>query len=143
MDERPGDYVEAPREAVPGTNRGINTNIDVPATGVRRKFVPETAQADTDPVLGKISASGFGNAFPANPQKGDTYLRTDSLPNRLFKFNDYKWIEVDKNSTDVYAYDELYIQHLINEIEAGRYDTDTLTNVERDQIAEYLGKNVQ
>jgi hypothetical protein len=100
-------------------------------------------QADNSPQLGKAASTGFGNDFPANPQKGDVYLRTDYLPNRLYKFNDKKWIEVDKSSTDVYAYEEAYIRHLIEEIEANRYDADTLTDVEREQIAEYLRKNAQ
>ena len=93
--------------------------------------------------LGKAASSDFGNQFPAAPEKGDVYLRTDFLPNRLFKYNGNKWIEVDKEATDVYAYEEQYIQHLIEEIAAGRYDTDTLTAVEREQIQQYLSKNAQ
>jgi hypothetical protein len=133
MDERPGDYVEEtkprPRisEAAPGPNRGVMNSLPI--------------QADNAPALGKASNSDFGNTFPPAPEKGDVYLRTDFLPNRLFKFNGQKWIEVDKESTDVYAYEEAYIKHLIEEIDAGRYDPDSLTDVEREQIAEYLGKN--
>jgi hypothetical protein len=138
MDERPGDYVEPvvvdtpnPRaaEASPGQGRGAMYSAPI--------------QADNSPQLGKAASTGFGNDFPATPQKGDVYLRTDYLPNRLYKFNDKKWIEVDKSSTDVYAYEEAYIRHLIDEIEANRYDADTLTEVEREQIAEYLRKNAQ
>lgn len=114
-------------EAAPGRNRHvINSHLAV--------------EADNAPVLGKVGRSDFGNEFPANPSKGDTYLRTDYLPNRLFKFNDFKWIEVDKDSTDVYAYEEAYIKHLIDQIDAGTYDVDTLTDVEREQIQEYLNR---
>ena len=128
MDERPGDYVEPPKEAAPGRNRGVmHTHVAV--------------EADNAPKLGKASRSDFGNTFPDSPEKGDTYLRTDSLPNRLFKFNGNKWLEVDKNSTDVYAYEEAYIKHLVQEIEAGRYDPDSLTDVEQEQIKKYLDKN--
>lgn len=134
MDERPGDYVETPAvdapidlEAAPGRNRGVmHTHL---------------AEADNVPNLGKAANSSFGNEYPTNPEKGDVYLRTDFLPNRLFKFNGNKWIQVDKESTDVYAYEEAYIRHLINEIDAGRYDPESLTDVERQQIATYLGKN--
>jgi hypothetical protein len=131
------------REAAPGINRGISQTFETPAVGTRRKIEQPNlaAPADNAPTLGKASNSGFGNEYPANPEKGDVYLRTDSLPNRLFKFNGSKWIEVDKSSTDVYAYEEAYIRHLIEEIEANRYDADTLTDVEREQIAEYLRKN--
>jgi flagellar basal body-associated protein FliL len=137
MDERPGDYVEPtpveiPRpanpEAAPGRNRGVmQTHL--------------VAEADNQPNLGKAAHSDFGSIFPANPDRGDVYLRTDYLPNRLFKFNGDRWIEVDKDSTDVYAYEEAYIQHLIEEIESGRYDADSLTAVEREQIQQYLSKN--
>jgi hypothetical protein len=117
-------------EAVPGKNRGVN--MSKMFTGIA---------ADNQTVPGKASRSSFGNEYPTNPEKGDVYLRTDYLPNRLFKFNGFKWIEVDKDQTDVYAYNELYIQHLINEIDSGRYDPEQLTDVERQQIAEYLEKN--
>jgi len=119
--------VETPREAAPGPNRGVMNSLPI--------------QADNVPSLGKAANSDFGSQYPANPEKGDVYLRTDFLPNRLFKFNGFKWIEVDKESTDVYAYEEAYIRHLIEEIDAGRYDPDTLTDIEREQIADYLGKN--
>jgi len=115
-------------EAAPGRNRGVmHTHL--------------VAQADNTPNLGKASHSDFGNTFPANPGKGDVYLRTDYLPNRLFKYNGNRWIEVDKRQTDVYAYEEAYIRHLVEELEAGRYDPDTLTDVEQEQIKQYLNKN--
>jgi hypothetical protein len=47
---------------------------------------------------------------------------------------------VDKEQTDVYAYEEEYIKHLITEIDAGRYDIDTLSDTEREQIQQYLAK---
>jgi hypothetical protein len=115
-------------EAAPGRNRGVmHTHL--------------VAQADNAPDLGKASHSDFGNTFPPNPEKGDVYLRTDYLPNRLFKYNGNRWIEVDKRQTDVYAYEEAYIKHLVSELEAGRYDPDTLTDVEQEQIKQYLNKN--
>jgi hypothetical protein len=117
-------------EAIPGKNRGVDMS---------KMFTGLTA--DNQPKLGKASSSGFGNEYPTNPEKGDVYLRTDFLPNRLYKFNGFKWIEVDKDQTDIYAYNDLYIQHLINEIDSGRYDPESLTDIERQQIAEYLGKN--
>ena len=132
---RPADPEPEPiPEAAPGVNRGVDMSklIATPVAGI---------QADNQPALGNASNTGFGNEYPANPAKGDIYLRTDYLPNRLFKFNGSKWIEVDKNQTDVYAYDDLYIQHLISEIDAGRYDPDQLSDVERQQIQQYLEKN--
>jgi hypothetical protein len=118
------------------------TTEAAPHPGTKQVFTEEPIQADNANVtLGRPSNSNFGNEYPTDPEKGDVYLRTDFLPNRLFKFNGFKWIEVDKDQIGVYAYEEAYIKHLIEEIEAGRYDADTLTDVEREQIAVYLGKN--
>ena len=138
MDERPGDYVETPTieeaprpvnpEAAPGRNRGVMQTHLVQADNVQVE-------------LGKASNTDFGNTYPTNPERGDVYLRTDFLPNRLFKYNGDRWIEVDKTQTDLYAYNELYIKHLIDQIDQGAYDPESLTDLEREQIAVYLGKN--
>jgi hypothetical protein len=82
----------------------------------------------------------FGDTFPSDPQKGDMYLRVDMLPSKLFKWNEKKWIEVDKTKTDSFAYDRAYIQHLIEKIDTGEYDVDLLTDAEREQIKEYLNE---
>jgi hypothetical protein len=82
--------------------------------------------------------AGFGDTFPANPLKGDMFLRVDMLPSKLFKWNEKKWIEVDKTKTDSFAYDRAYIQHLIEKIDSGEYDIDLLTDSESEQIKEYL-----
>jgi hypothetical protein len=114
-------------EAAPGRNRGV--------------MFTQPVQADNTPNLGKASNTGFGNEFPTSPEKGDVYLRTDYLPNRLYKFNGKKWIEVDKTQTDLYAYNEMYIKYLIEQIDSGKYDVDTLSDVEREQIGQYLNRN--
>ena len=88
--------------------------------------------------------AGFGTSFPPSPIKGDMYLRVDYLPSKLFKWNEKKWIEVDKTKTDSFAYDQAYIQHLIEKIDTGEYDVDLITDVEREQISRYLnGKSKQ
>lgn len=35
---------------------------------------------------------GFGINFPANPGSGDYWLRTDFLPNKLFRYDGTKWV---------------------------------------------------
>ena len=82
--------------------------------------------------------AGFGTKFPTNPGRGDLYLRVDYLPSKLHKWNGVKWIEVDKNTTDLYAYDEEYIKHLVEKLQAGEYDEDLLTTSEQEQISRYL-----
>ena len=89
--------------------------------------------ADND--LGREPTSGFGIGFPANPDKGDTFMRVDVMPNVLYKFNGVHWIIVDKNLTDNYTYDESYIEHLIAKLTSGEYDPDMLSDAEADAIA--------
>ena len=129
--ERPGDYVTPP---VP------ERNIEA-APHPGKKDRGASIVADNAPQLvGNAVSSDFGNKFPESATKGDVYLRTDYLPNRLFKYNGIKWIEVDKEQSDTYAYNEQYIWHLIEQLEQGKYDPDILTDIERAQIAEQLEK---
>jgi hypothetical protein len=48
---------------------------------------------DGYPVNGYVF--GHGIQFPANPALDDFFLRTDFLPNRLFRFNGTSWIKVE------------------------------------------------
>jgi hypothetical protein len=86
--------------------------------------------------------SSFGTEFPAKANKGDLFLRTDYLPTKLFKYNGSIWIELDKTNTDSYAYNDQYIEYLIEKLKSGEYDTDDITEAEHEQIAQYLqGRN--
>jgi len=78
---------------------------------------------------------GFGTQLPKTGNKGDTYIRTDAVPNRLFKHNGRVWIELDKDISDSYTYDTAYIDYLIDKIGCGEYDRDWLSNSEIEQIA--------
>jgi hypothetical protein len=42
-------------------------------------------------------AFGHGPSFPLQSVKGDYYLRTDFLPNRLFRFDGSRWIKFEDN----------------------------------------------
>ena len=84
------------------------------------------------------SDSGFGTQFPTSPNKGDTFLRVDSLPTKLFKFNGIKWIELDKERSSSYSYNDEYIRYLMNMIESGQYDAELLTDTEREQVEELI-----
>jgi hypothetical protein len=68
------------------------------------------------------------------------FLRVDMLPSKLFKWNEKKWIEVDKTKTDSFDYDRAYIQHLVEKIDTGEYDVELLTDSESEQIKEYLNE---
>ena len=78
--------------------------------------------------------AGFGTKFPSNPQRGDIFLRVDMLPNKLFKWNGQKWIEIAKSTTDRYAYEEEYILYLLEKIRTKEYSMDDLSPTERDQV---------
>jgi hypothetical protein len=40
---------------------------------------------------------GFGIQFPFGPVRGDTFLRTDYLPNRLFLWDGARWVKQEDN----------------------------------------------
>ena len=93
--------------------------------------------ADNDnPTFGEVK--GFGTQFPASSLKGDMFLRVDRLPSVLYKFNGTNWIEVDKSLSDQHAYDQAYIDHLIDKISTGEYDLDLLSDAERASIEQRL-----
>jgi len=141
-DERPGDYLNdndkalrtAWKEANPKDT--LKHQRDLYDKGLIDQLPWLGLDADNEPHTGEVK--GFGTAFPNDPAKGDMFLRVDQIPSILFKFNGSHWIEVDKNRTDQYAYDEAYIDHLIAKIDSGEYDPDLLSDAERDQIEHRL-----
>jgi len=96
-------------------------------------------EADNELPQATGTMRGFGSSFPTDwIKKGDMWLRTDRLPSALYKFNGNAWIEVDKNVSDSYVYDEAYIDHLIEKIDSGEYDPELLSESEKDGIAQRL-----
>jgi hypothetical protein len=97
---------------------------------------------------------GHGIQFPENPGPDDFFLRTDYLPNRLYRFDSTRWVKVEDNvrmtmtNTDTratqktgfinnstYIYNEAVAQDWIN-LAAG--DTTIETNIDYSQTALYL-----
>ena len=85
----------------------------------------------------------FGAEFPAQPNKGDTYLKVDTIPSRLYKYNGKSWIHIDKDLSDNYTYDTAYIDYLIAKIDSGEYDPDLLSDLEQEQIAIRLNPEIK
>jgi hypothetical protein len=83
-------------------------------------------------------STGFGIKFPDQSRKGDVFTRVDVLPNRVFKFDGTRWIEVNKNQSDAYLHDQKYIQYLVDKLEKGEYDVELLSDNERAQIEQHL-----
>ena len=95
-------------------------------------------EADNMPTGHAGEVKGFGTSFPINSVKGDMFLRVDQLPSVLYKFNGNRWIEVDKTLSDQHAYNDAYIDHLIEKISTGEYDPELLSDVEQERIAARL-----
>jgi len=103
---------------------------------------PKKEQYITDSIetlLTRKPNAGFGIEFPNNPIRGDMYLRTDFKPSRLFKWNETKWIEVNKSTTGAYAYNDAYIQYLAEKLSTGEYSIDDLTEIELQQVQNLVG----
>jgi len=94
--------------------------------------------ADNSPTSNTASDAGFGTKFPVNPKKGDLFLRVDMLPNKLYKWNGQKWIEVAKSTTDRYAYEEEYIKYITGKIVTGEYDIEDLSKAEQEEVLKRL-----
>jgi len=92
----------------------------------------------SDEELDKFVVSGFGTSFPTDPIKGDSFVRVDSLPSKLYRWNGTNWIEIDKNNSDTFANNPEYVQYLIDKLGSGEYDPDLLTDAERLQIESQL-----
>jgi hypothetical protein len=83
-------------------------------------------------------STNFGIKFPDIANKGDVFVRVDSLPNRVYKYDGRKWIEVQKEQSDTYLHNQKYIKYLVEKIEKGEYDLDLLSETEKEQIELFL-----
>jgi len=92
------------------------------------------------PEITEIMGEGFGTKFPEVAKKGATFVRVDILPNRVYKFDGNTWIEVKKHQSDTYLHNAEYIKHLVEKIEKGEYDIELLSEIEKEEIAQYLKK---
>lgn len=96
-------------------------------------------QVDTFDPFAERGTATFGTAWPAKPVKGDLFLKVDSKPNKLYKWNGRKWIEIDRHRVnDTLAYDPAYIDFIIDQVRRGHKDYDELTDVEKSQIMERI-----
>lgn len=83
--------------------------------------------------------ASFGTTWPDHPAKGDLFLKVDIDPNKLYKWNGKKWIEIDRGRVDdTLVYDVEYIKWLVDEVKRGRREFDDLTDQEQAQIRAYI-----
>jgi len=88
----------------------------------------------------RSSNTSFGTEFPKIAEKGDSFVRVDVLPNRVYKFDGTRWIIVNKDMSKSYLHDQEYINYLISKIDSGEYDVELLSESEKQQIEEQLTK---
>ena len=72
------------------TDKTVNAVIDSPASSHYGFYL------DGDGVAPNGHPAGFGISFPnSNIDKGDYFLRTDFLPNRLFRYDGTRWVKIE------------------------------------------------
>lgn len=97
--------------------------------------IKEAIAASADFDIGEIGTASFGTTWPSNPARGDLFLKVDVKPNILYKWNNKKWIQVDKARVDdTLAYDPAYIDHLIQQVRKGFQEYDELSDMQQKQI---------
>lgn len=98
-------------------------------------WVKQQISAKSDFDIGSTGSATFGTTWPTNPARGDLFLKVDTKPNRLYKWNARKWIEIDRGRVDdTLAYDPAYIDHLIEQVKKGWREFEELSDVEKSQI---------
>ena len=149
---KPNDEPE-PSEAEPAENVEIQTEgvtlheIQEGYYDIEGKSMSKAALLGMRPELFSAKpeseqvSTNFGTEFPRFAKKSDIFVRIDVLPNKVFKFDGYKWIEINKESSDSYLYDEEYLRHLVSRIESGEYDIELLSENEKVLIEEYLQRS--
>jgi len=147
--DRPGDYLvstEIKTEGVTSVRERPYKEIDGTYVTFEGKQINKDALKSLRPDLFSLKAdklyepkTNFGTSFPAVANKGDIFVRVDTLPNRVYKFDGRRWIEVNKEQSESYL-DEKYTNYLIEKVGNGEYDPDLLTDSERAQIEEILNQ---
>ena len=147
--DRPGDYLvstEIKTEGVTNVRERPYKEINETYVTFEGKNINKDALKSLRPDLFSLKAdklyepkTDFGTSFPTIANKGDIFVRVDTLPNRVYKFDGRRWIEVNKEQSESYL-DEKYTNYLIEKVGNGEYDPDLLTDSERAQIEEILNQ---
>ena len=150
-----------PTTGKPVLNTSDTSTLDASITSITA--LESNARPQRTGYTGYLVADGFpsngydfghGIQFPENPGPDDFFLRTDYLPNRLYRFDSTRWVKVEDNvrmtmtNTDTratqktgfinnstYIYNEAVAQDWI-QLAVG--DTTIETNIDHPQTAVYL-----
>jgi hypothetical protein len=149
--ERPGDYIDTYTERhledkVPSFD--VNSTAEpfkvlgdgyVEYEGKRmsdkvlREYRPDLFNLDPDDQPGV--RTGFGITFPEHAHTGDTFVRVDVMPNKVFKFNGVKWID---SQSETHLTNTDYLNHLIDKLGTGEYDPEMLSDAEQEAVTQQL-----
>ena len=142
--ERPGDYLTPPDTQMVVTPQKPYRELAGGYVSYEGKHMSKDALFSMYPNL-RLTAdnikpvnSDFGTKFPETANKGDVFTRVDSLPNKVFKYDGNRWIEINKESSSTYLYNTKYLDYLIEMIDKGQYDPELLSENEKSQIEDYL-----
>ena len=91
--------------------------------------------ADTDD--GVVPPASFGSKFPGGAVTGQLFTKTDVFPHRLYKWNNKKWIEVDKTGTNSYLTED-YIRDLVEKVAQGEIELEDLSDAEKSEMTDFL-----
>lgn len=139
-------YLKRPWSWIPASNRGLVPDPEPKLDAddymeyldeMAQEFTPAVSNIPADNAqeeLPKPPEAGFGIEFPLNPTKGLVFLRVDMMPNKLYKWNGMKWIEIDKSKSNQYLDNKEYIQYLLEKIRNREITFDDLTDAEKDEI---------
>lgn len=110
--------------------------------GVRQEPVvpsePEVDLSSLEIVADNVKIdSNFGATFPKPAKRGNIFVKVDTIPHTVFKYDGKRWIEINKLTSDSYLSNE-YLRYLIAKIDSGEYDVELLTASEKDYIRDYL-----
>ena len=90
VDERGNIRKEGISEGQASSDESINAVIDTPASSHYGFYL------DGDGIPPNGYVAGHGTSFPTSSiDKGDYFLRTDYLPNRLFRYDGTRWVKVE------------------------------------------------
>lgn len=102
---------------------------------VFKELYPELALQEDE----NVGVTKFGTEFPREARTGETFVRVDAFPNRAYKFNGTRWIEINKKLTDIHLTNE-YLEFLVEKIANGEYDIEILSENEQQMVEDYIKK---
>ena len=90
IDERGNVRLDGIQEGQASSNQSVNAVLDTPASSYYGFYI------DGDGIPPNGYVAGHGTSFPSSGvDKGDYFLRTDYLPNRLFRYDGTRWVKVE------------------------------------------------